>query len=1326
MGTLRLKRIIIAATILAAAGIVFVLARGPYVSNQLKRLILPELSLATGRQVMAQKIYINLFPLFIEARGLKVYEEGKELLAVGRLKGYIDLSGIISRELVIRRLVVREPSVAMDETQVLDIVRRVREYIRTERKAPLTVVVKSAVVQEGSFFFEARGLRLSGDGLNGEVILDALHGTPLPRPVLPRVSLSVRNLSTQVAGWPELKGEVRLSGSLRDNVVELSGLQVGIFGSLINASGTYTEGGGDFHVRLGLLVRSFKEVFGLKRPGEGEVSAVGKVRLDTAEPLMTAVDLEVKGGLRIETLMELLRVKERIEGRVDFSGLVRGRLGEVTGSGKARLRKGNLFDVDIDDLTCNVDYKEGRLVFTGGKASLYNGTAEAEATVAIPGAGYYALNLKGRDIDSPAVFRRIGWDPGIPAGKVKGELATAGGDFHPSGSFEYESAASGPDVLGRVRRVKGSFRLKDNIVSLFNTEADTQKSSVLLNGDIDINESRLSLKAELRTSDVTDITLPYLTELAGSGTASGTVSGTFSDPRINSRVEMAGVSYKGHEFGSATGSAVYRKDLLEVKDLRATFSDGPGNRTVTNITGLIRFPNARGIFDFRGPRYELRAAVSDTDLERAIRFVYSKKLPVSHKGRLDAEFTIIGPGPDPTYAGFIRARAIQLNGYALDSARAEFSYEDTAGLSFRKGLLKRGDSALGVEGSILPDERFRFSASGSNIEMKDVVPRALPADARLALRLEGRGTFEDPDITLEGTLSAGTFRKVDVGRGSFRAKVSGRAMDFSALVLDDRVAFSGKAELTGDMPWRARLEVKPGRYDFLIGSILRDVPEDLLMNLRGQAELSGDRRRFTAAATVQQLNITMYGYSFSNDGEFRFEVQDRKITVPGIRMRSGTTSFKVQGGMELQRGYDLVVEGSSALSPLKSLSKRIETIKGDAAFVFSIAGPWDAPRINGGVSVSEAVFGLQDPPHRISSINGYFYMDEDRIIIQRLSGKLGGGDVQVSGVAYLQGFRLRRFYVDAVLKNIVIEVSRDFPLQFGGTVLYKGTPETQTMSGEIRINRAKYRERVEWKSWLLKAKPKEKPRGEVGVLEKVVLDVRLFGEDQISVDNNIARAPLKIDLILRGTLGHPVLFGRVESKSGMVYFRNNEFRIISASADFSDPHRINPVMAVAAETAIKGYGIKMNLEGQFDRFTLSLVSDPPLEEVDILSLLTVGRLGKELKGIEGGIGAGEATSFLTGKVQDVVEERVRSITGLDRLEVDPYVSKTTGTVSPRVTVSKRLIGDRLFVTYTSAVGSTENNVLKLEYFLGKNFSLIGVRDEKGSVGGDVKFRFEFK
>ena len=430
--------------------------------------------------------------------------------------------------------------------------------------------------------------------------------------------------------------------------------------------------------------------------------------------------------------------------------------------------------------------------------------------------------------------------------------------------------------------------------------------------------------------------------------------------------------------------------------------------------------------------------------------------------------------------------------------------------------------------------------------------------------------------------------------------------------------------------------------------------------------------------------------------------------------------------MTFGKEYNLSFEGSSALSPFKSLSSRLGVLKGNAEFVVDISGDWDAPRIFGGMTLEDGAIGLKDFPHRVSSVNGYLYIDNDRVILQKLTGKVGGGDIDFSGILYLRKFSFRRFYVEAKLNNISTAVSKDFNINYGGNILYKGTPSSQTISGEIAINNARYRERVEWKSWLLKAKTAEKIKTEISNLENAGLNIRITGKNNLHIDNNVSRATVSTDLILRGTVHRPVFFGRLESKEGTVYFRNNEFRIVHASADFSDPKRINPVIEVASETTVKGYKIKMNLEGQLDHFNMALSSDPSLKELDILALLTVGRTSGELKGIEGGIGAGEATSFVTGKLQDVLEERIRSITGLDRLQIDPYVSKTTGTVEPRVTISKRLMGDKVFVTYATPVGSVEEQIIKLEYLMGKNISLIGVRDERGIIGGDVRFRFEFK
>ena len=1342
MGKITVKKAVFFAVLMVAVVFVFAFFRGPHISNILKKLILPELSAATGKEVLAEKIYLNVFPLFVEAKEIRVFDNGAEVLHIPRAKGYVELAGLLRKELVLRRLVLREPALKADVSWLEEVLTNVKKYLAMEKKAPIKVVVRVVTLENGRAILGYKDMSFQGRGIGIEALLSQREIVIRKRPA-PRINFNMKEVSAVIKGWPELTGDIKGAVVIRDEAIEVKGLQIGFYGSTISARGLVPAGGSvrekisggvaaDVELGLSLLVESFKKIFGLKQRGEGEISAKGTLHLLADDPLRSVVDMKLKGELYLQALLELLKVKERGEGFVDFTGAVKGPLSRVTGTAKARLRKGNLFDVDVDELRCNVAYGEGRLRFTEGKAALYNGRADAEATISVTDEAYYALKVAFSDVDSAGAFRLIGWDPGIPAGKVRGELSTEGAAFDPSGWYSYESTGRGSDVLGRIKRVKGSFDMKGDVVTLSDSVAGTEKSTMNFSGTVDLRTSHLSFALRGRSADLTDVAVPYVHELAGSGEFSGTLTGKADNPLVAAKIKLSSASYEGYSLGDVTAEVDYRKDLLLIKELSAVSAAQPADAALRAdrgatfmMKGTIRFPESGKLFDVRKPVYGLSLSMKNTDVERALRVIYRKPLKPRPEGRFDTDLSITGPGPKPLFKGTARMARGTLEGLPLDLVSLSYAY-DYHTLSFDDVLLRKGDSALAGRGSLADDDKISFTASAQRIYLRDLQLKGSPDGAYLTFRAGGRGSLDDPEAELNGTIHGGKFRDMDLGEGTVRVRVKESTLLLEAMVIDGRTTVNGRASLKGDMPWTARLTLNSGRYDFLLAAVLKDIPEDLLINMKGYADMAGDRNHFSASAVINQLNVALFGNSFSNDSDIRFEVKDRNLTLSTVKMRSGTTSFKVSGDLEVGRGYNVVLDGSSSLTPLKGFSKKIDILRGEASLVFSLTGKWDNPRISGGVTVSNASFGLRDIPYRIGALNGYFYIDEDRIIIQKLSGKLGGGDMEISGVALLQGFTMKRFYVNAAMSNISTNISKDFNVNFDGTLLYTGTPDSQTLGGDIRINRALYREPVQWQIWPLGTKVRERPRGEIGVFEKTQLNVRLQGSDNILINNNIARASLSSELVVRGTVSNPLLFGRVETRRGIVYFRNNEFTILNATADFADPKRINPTMNVVAETVIEGYTIRLILDGQIEHFGLALSSTPSLEQIEILSLLTGGTLSRESKGIQGGISGSAAASFLSGQVQDIAQERLRSITGIDRIGVESAVSRVTGKSEQRLTVSKRLLGDRLSVTYSTALGSVAADVIKLEYNIGNNISLIGVKDEVGALGGTIKFRFGFK
>ncbi len=213
-------------------GMAAVYLRGPHVSNALKKLILPELEMATGHKVIAQKIYINIFPLFVEAKEMKMYDdEGRRILYAKRVKAYLNISGIIDKNLKIRRLVIRAPELTVDSPKVSEIMANIEAYLVQKRDKKINVEIKAVEVQQGKAEYIDTGLKTS-IGLNdfsGEVIIGKLQ----------RLKTAVRKIIVKREGWPEISAEFSSDMLLKDGTLQINKLIVNSFGSQMTASGKY-------------------------------------------------------------------------------------------------------------------------------------------------------------------------------------------------------------------------------------------------------------------------------------------------------------------------------------------------------------------------------------------------------------------------------------------------------------------------------------------------------------------------------------------------------------------------------------------------------------------------------------------------------------------------------------------------------------------------------------------------------------------------------------------------------------------------------------------------------------------------------------------------------------------------------------------------------------------------------------------------------------------------------------------------------------------------------------------------------------------------------
>jgi translocation and assembly module TamB len=146
---------------------------------------------------------------------------------------------------------------------------------------------------------------------------------------------------------------------------------------------------------------------------------------------------------------------------------------------------------------------------------------------------------------------------------------------------------------------------------------------------------------------------------------------------------------------------------------------------------------------------------------------------------------------------------------------------------------------------------------------------------------------------------------------------------------------------------------------------------------------------------------------------------------------------------------------------------------------------------------------------------------------------------------------------------------------------------------------------------------------------------------------------------------------------------------------------------------------------------LAYRSDPPLPAEDIVTLLALGQTSSEATVRSAGVTQSTtgASALLSEAISSQIGGRLEKLFGITNFRVDPGMTAVGSTglsqnAAARVTVQQRVTRN-LTVTYVSNVGSTQQQVIQVEYNVNRNVSIVGLRDYNGTFGIDVIIKKRF-
>jgi hypothetical protein len=630
---------------------------------------------------------------------------------------------------------------------------------------------------------------------------------------------------------------------------------------------------------------------------------------------------------------------------------------------------------------------------------------------------------------------------------------------------------------------------------------------------------------------------------------------------------------------------------------------------------------------------------------------------------------------EPTLA---RARADSITGYIelqenldmaarLDMYSGQHRSNLTAAIPFKVSGDKR----------IYPvfDESFSFHAEGDSLDLTglaSIFSLPYPVKGLARFQVQGSGTMLHPRLLGDITVAEGAFQLSP-------STLPVTNIECALQIADTVLILESCRGTIAEIPLEIRGRIRP---------------------------VSGHRFAGSAFLLVHDNRVAaIYGNIDSTQAEMRGEIDSLDLQIlqpfaPNIRISGGTgyASFKIQ-----KRPKQTSIQGNMRLE--------------NTAF-----------QPNGFTQ------GFHDGILELSA-------DSNKITIDSMKLQFGNGIVSIQGQ-----FPIRKLGGDAVQMDVKIK-----DVDYNQEKLY--SLSIRQADFQIRESEKELRcqgEIIMGKSELVKdflpkdllnlfRKGERPPSHPPQLLKNLRLQIRFAGGDKLWISNNIAQLRFHPELTISGPAVRPHITGRVTVPEGYIFYLDRKFTIEKGIMDFSDPYRINPVVNLQARAEIKSfqnaerrpYEITLKASGPMDKATISLSSEPPLSEPDIVTLLTLGATRQQITGTESGdlsrsdVFKDRAQVLSSHWLSGYASRRIGNWLQLDNMEVQGNLFGFGANWGPQLVASKKL-SNRIEMSYSSTVGHLNEHSIRLNYLLSKNFSIQGQTNHLGQSGIDFKFQVRIK
>jgi translocation and assembly module TamB len=877
--------------------------------------------------------------------------------------------------------------------------------------------------------------------------------------------------------------------------------------------------------------------------------------------------------------------------------------------------------------------------------------------------------------------------------------------------------------------VHGAYTAANQQIKLTDSYLQMPQTSLTMNGTV---SGRSSLAVHFKSTNLAeiqklaDVLHPGMTSnssqlgLAGTVSFDGMINGSASAPHIAGQLVASNLQIRGTQWRSLWTAVEASPSLVSLQH----------GTLVPEPHGTVHFSGSVALHKWaftKKNQVQLTLDARQLDVVDITKLVNSS-LPVG--GTFAANVHIRGTALNPIGHGTISLTKATVYQQPIRSANLNFSGSE--------GQVHGNLSAHLASGSVQTAFSFRpeqksytakLSATGLMLARLEILQaHHIDANGTVNLNANGEGLLNNPQFnaTMQTSKLETSHQKID--GLTLQASVANHVAtaDLNSQAIHSSIQAHAKVNLTGDYFTQATLDTQSIPLQPLLATYAPEQAANLGGTTQVHATLQGplkDWKQLEIHATLPELKVN-YGTSvqLAAASAIHVDYTHGLIAFQKVSIRGTDTDLQLQGTIPTSgnRPMQLLLLGTINLQIAQLFGPDYKS-SGQLRFNINSYGARTNPNVEGEVDVVDASFYGGDLPLGVQHGNGVLTLTKNRLNLKTFHANSGGGAVTAQG-----GVTFRpslQFDLGVAAKDIRVLYPQGVREEIAGDIRLVANTANAVLGGRVQIENLSFTPDFDLASFSSQFSGGIAPPPSQGLAQNTRLNIAISSINNLNLVSRTLSVDGTANLQVRGTVAQPVILGRINLTNGDVIFNGNRFTLNGGTVQFVNPAQTQPVINLALNTTIRQYNIHMRFNGPVDQLRTNYTSDPSLPTADIINLLAFGETTEASTNSPATPANQAAMGLVASQVSSQITSRVAKIAGISQLSINPVLAggSLQGPAGAVITIQQRVTGN-LFVTFSTNVATTQNQVIMGEYNVSPRLSFSVTRDQNGGVAFDTLFK----